>query len=51
MSDRLKEIVKEFEATTQCQCDLDKWQPESDTGHSFVCPIHKKAKAKEYNER
>lgn len=24
-----------------CRCDLDRWQPEKETGHSWVCPIHK----------
>ena len=28
-----------------CNCDLDNWEPERDTGHSWVCRIHKKAKA------
>jgi len=40
----LKEIAKEFEATLQCNCDLDNWEPERDTGHSWVCRIHKAAK-------
>lgn len=25
----------------QCRCDLDNWQPDPRTGHSWVCPIHK----------
>lgn len=25
----------------RCFCDLDNWQPEISTGHSWVCPIHK----------
>ncbi len=38
----LKEIVKEYESRgVQCNCDLDKWEPEPTTGHSFVCRIHK----------
>ena len=24
----------------QCNCDLDNWEPEVDTGHSHVCRIH-----------
>lgn len=40
----LKDIVKEKESTMQCCCDLDKWEPEKDTGHSWVCRIHKAAK-------
>jgi len=39
----LKEIAKELEKTMQCNCDLDKWEPERSTGHSFVCRIHNKA--------
>jgi hypothetical protein len=27
--------------TPECQCDLDKWQPDPRTGHTHVCPIHK----------
>jgi hypothetical protein len=46
----LKEIVKELEPTMQCYCDLDNWQPEPSTGHSWVCDIHKKAVAR-YKEQ
>lgn len=24
----------------QCKCDLDNWEPDDRTGHSWVCPIH-----------
>jgi len=27
----------------QCNCDLDKWEPEQNTGHNFICNIHKAA--------
>lgn len=27
----------------RCNCDLDNWEPESLTGHSWVCRIHKAA--------
>lgn len=27
-----------------CNCDLDKWEPERDTGHSHVCMIHNEVK-------
>ena len=27
----------------QCNCDLDNWEPEALTGHSWVCRIHKAA--------
>lgn len=26
-----------------CNCDLDNWEPEPSTGHSWVCRIHKEA--------
>lgn len=41
----LKEIAKKYEAEMQCNCDLDNWQPELNTGHSHVCRIHKAAMA------
>lgn len=40
----LREKVKEISKTMQCNCDLDNWEPEQDTGHSWVCRIHKAAK-------
>jgi len=36
----IKRTVDELEKKMQCNCDLDKWEPERDTGHSFVCRIH-----------
>jgi len=45
-----KEIVKELEATLQCNCDLGNWEPERDTGHSWVCRIHKQAKTRFRNQ-
>jgi len=39
----LREKVQYFSRTMQCNCDLDNWQPEPSTGHSFVCRIHKAA--------
>lgn len=27
----------------RCNCDLDAWEPEASTGHSWVCRIHKAA--------
>lgn len=35
----------------RCNCDLDNWQPESDTGHSWVCRIHVAAKAAHHPRR
>ena len=39
----LKDIVIEIETRTKCNCDLDNWEPEKTTGHSWVCRIHKQA--------
>jgi hypothetical protein len=39
----LREYVKYFKSKMRCNCDLDNWEPESSTGHSFVCQIHKAA--------
>lgn len=36
---KLKEIVKQVEKEQQCNCDLDNFQPQIDSGHSFVCRI------------
>ena len=42
----LREIAQELrDDGMRCNCDLDNWQPEPSTGHSWVCRIHKKAKA------
>lgn len=41
----LEQIVIQLEKTMQCNCDLDNWEPENDTGHSWVCDIHKRAKS------
>jgi hypothetical protein len=37
------ERAQELAKTMQCNCDLDNWQPELNTGHSWVCRIHKAA--------
>jgi len=39
----LREIAKRLEKTMRCNCDLDNWQPDTRTGHSWVCRIHKAA--------
>jgi len=39
----LSPIVQEKEKALRCNCDLDNWQPEPQTGHSWVCRIHKAA--------
>ena len=36
----LRELVSELEESMQCNCDLDNWEPEKTTGHSWVCRIH-----------
>ena len=41
----VKDIAIELQKTMQCNCDLDKWEPEKSTGHSWVCRIHKSAQA------
>lgn len=33
---RLKEKMR-------CNCDLDNWEPDKRTGHSWVCRIHRHA--------
>ena len=38
-----REIAEILEKEMQCNCDLDNWEPEKKTGHSWVCRIHKKA--------
>ena len=41
----LKEIVTELRNNgMRSHCDLDNWQPELDSGHFWVCRIHKEAK-------
>lgn len=42
----IKETVAEISKTNPCRCDLDNWEPEKLTGHSWVCPIHQLAKKK-----
>jgi len=39
----LRDIAMGLEGTMKCTCDLDRWQPEKLTGHSWVCDIHKAA--------
>lgn len=38
-----RQRADEFARVMQCNCDLDNWEPERDTGHSCVCRIHKTA--------
>lgn len=38
-----RDKAKLLEKTMKCRCDLDNWEPDKRTGHSWVCPIHKAA--------
>ncbi len=40
-----REVAIELRKTMRCNCDLDNWEPEQATGHSYVCRIHKAALA------
>jgi hypothetical protein len=45
----LRTIAAELEESgMRCNCDLNKWEPESITGHSWVCRIHRSAMARKY---
>ena len=40
----LREIAADLKAQgMRCNCDLDTWEPERSSGHSWVCRIHKAA--------
>ena len=40
----LREIAADLRAQgMRCNCDLDTWEPERSSGHSWVCRIHKEA--------
>ena len=47
---RLKEIVEDVETRLHCNCDLDNWQPQTDTGHSRVCRIDNAARERYRSE-
>ena len=48
----VREIVAELKAGgMQCNCDLDNWEPERSTGHSWVCRIHRVALTKAGSSR
>lgn len=48
----LDEIIQDLKKTIPCNCNLDKWEPEKSTGHSWVCGIHKEAlRIAEYRKR
>ncbi len=48
---RRKGLAVEFSKTMQCNCDLDRWEPEKHTGHSHVCDIHKAVMEREHNDQ
>lgn len=39
----LRALAAELSEDMRCNCDLDNWEPEPSTGHSWVCRIHKRA--------
>lgn len=43
LADFRRNKARELKATMRCNCDLDNWEPEPSTGHSWVCRIHKAA--------
>lgn len=46
-----REYAKELSAEGMtCNCDLDNWEPDRSSGHSWVCRIHKAAMAKVQQE-
>jgi hypothetical protein len=36
-------VAKRLSEHMPCNCDLDKWQPFINTGHTLVCRINKRA--------
>ena len=40
----IEKEIKGLEKKLACNCDLDNWEPENETGHSWVCRIHKEFK-------
>lgn len=43
--EELRAKAKELSNQFSCTCDLDNWEPEKDTGHTFVCRIHSEVRA------
>jgi hypothetical protein len=49
VSTDLREIANRLKSDgMRCNCDLDNWEPEQTTGHSWVCRIHKAAMKHKY---
>lgn len=38
-----RDFADQFRKDMRCNCDLDNWEPEKNTGHSWVCRIHRYA--------
>lgn len=38
-----RDFAVQFRQEMRCNCDLDNWEPEESTGHSWVCRIHRRA--------
>jgi len=51
MTDLVEKATKLRIAGMRCNCELDKWAPEPETGHSWVCRIHKAVKLQDKRER
>ena len=45
MDKNMRLIAQDLEKTMQCNCDLDNYEPTKETGHSWVCRIHKETMA------
>jgi hypothetical protein len=41
---------RELRKTMQCNCDLDRWEPTTTTGHTWACRIHKAVLAMPYED-
>jgi hypothetical protein len=47
----MRRIAQKLAGEMQCNCDLDNWKPEPNTGHSHVCRIHKATIAEAQKQR
>lgn len=47
LKDHVADVVKEH----RCNCDLDNWEPQLDSGHSHVCRIDKIARERQRDEQ
>jgi len=51
MTDLAEKAKAILDGGMRCNCDLDNWVPEVDTGHTWVCRIHKAVKEQQRKER